>query len=397
MTGRSNCRVECDCILAYHLENHPFRDDAMRTLLTSIRTYPQRYLLICVLGVYVLTLYPYNFQQRNNVSFADGLTFKAPGTAYTLHSHEALSSLYQFSILLDLTPEFGDLPHIGHIFSSAENFYDQNFAIGQSHESLIIQFFSRDSHQYNEVTVPDVFHQRTRIRIAITFNGTTLRCFINGVKKADRMTGPMALTQWDATYPIVLGSDPNGTEQWEGSLFTVALIDRSLPVSEVQRPDLIFKKYSCIIHYNFDKRASLYIPSTGTDTDSLYVPEFYSPLRRMTLFDTFRFLGRQRLYIRDVVANIFFFLPVGFFSAMRFRQRFKKNVAILTFSVIVGLALSVSVELLQILLPSRFSSMIDVLSNTAGTGLGALLSLRFFVSRTGSGAGGTTSSTIPAS
>ena len=348
----------------------------MRTLFRSFQTHPLFYLLVCVLGIGVLTLYPFNFRQRNNAVAADGLSIMPPGTAYTLHSHEALSSLYQFTILLDVTPEVEDLNRVGRILSSAKDFSSQNFAIAQWHNSLNIQFFSRESRQFNEMTVNDVFRKGKPVSIAITFNGATLRCYLNGIKKTERRTGPMALTLWDAAYPLVVGTDPNGTMQWEGVLHTAAIFDRAFKGSELQKPALIFKRYSSIIHYDFDRRQSPLIPSTGTDTGSLYIPALYQPYDRITLFDTFHFLGRQRLYVRDIVANIIFFLPVGFFSATLFRRSFKKIISIIFLSAAIGASLSITVELLQITLPSRYSSMIDVFSNTTGTALGALGALK---------------------
>lgn len=360
------------CIIYGDFFIHSDHVETMRTLFRTFHTYSLAYLLACIAVVCVLTLFPFNFTQSNNAVFSDGLTLAVPGTAYAVHPHEALSSLYQFTILLHCTPDEGDVRGTGRIFSFARNFSDQNFAIAQYHSALNVQFFSRESRQFNEVTVDTVFKTRTPVWIAITFTGETVRCYVNGVKRDERRTGPMALTQWNAAYPLVVGTDPNGGLQWEGVIHSAAIFDRSMSKAELRKPGLIFKKYSSIIHYDFSKGHAQYLRSTGTDGDSLYVPARYQPYDRLTLFDTFRYLGKQRLYIRDIVANIFFFLPIGFFSAMLLGRSFKKIISIIVLSVIIGCVLSVSVELLQIYLPSRFSSMLDVLSNTSGAALGAL-------------------------
>jgi len=266
---------------------------------------------------------------------------------------------------------------MGRILSSAKDGWDQNFAISQWGRDLNIQFFSRSSRQFNELTVNDVFATMKPVWIAITFNGETLRCYVDGVKKAERRTGPMALTQWKAEYPLVVGTDPNGGQQWEGNLHRAAIFDRTFTRADLRRPGLIFKHYSSIIHYNFDKGHTPYVRSTGTDADSMYVPPLYTPYDRITLFDTYRLLGKQRLYVRDIIANIFFFLPVGFFSSMLFGRRLKKIFFSTLLSVIFGLLLSACVEYLQIGLPSRFSSMFDVVSNTAGAVVGAAIALWF--------------------
>ncbi len=372
-----NRPVECDAIVLYYLWSPFIHIEAMRLLFRSLLIYPLPYLLACVAGVGLLTLFPFNFRQPNNAVISDGLTLSYPGTAYAAHPHEALSSLYHFTIVLHCTPKAGEPGRIGRILSSAKDGWSQNFAITQWGRGLNIQFFSRDSRQFNEMTVENVFATRAPVWIAITFNGETLRCYVNGVKKAERHTGPMALAQWKAEYPLVVGTDPNGGLQWEGSLHRAAIFDRTFSRGDLRRPGLIFKHYSSIIHYNFDKGHTPYVRSTGTDADSMYVPPLYKPYDRITLLDTYRLLGKQRLYVRDIIANIFFFLPVGFFSAMFLGRSFKNSIAIVILSVIFGLLLSACVECLQIDLPSRFSSMFDVVSNTAGAAIGAAIALRF--------------------
>jgi hypothetical protein len=160
--------------------------------------------------------------------------------------------------------------------------------------------------------------------------------------------------------------------QWGGVVHTAAIFDRSFMRADLKTPSVMMKRFSSITRYDFDQPHALAVRSSGTDGDSLSVPARFTPYHRITLLDTFRFMGKQRPYIPDIVANIFFFLPVGFFSALVFLRKFKNILPVIAVSVAIGLALSVCVEVLQIFLPSRYSSMFDVLSNTAGTALGAL-------------------------
>lgn len=76
-------------------------------------------------------------------------------------------------------------------------------------------------------------------------------------------------------------------------------------------------------------------------------------------------------YSFDFVANIFFFIPLGFSLTYFFRIRsFRREYAIFL-SFITCLILSVMVETLQIYLPSRYTSLMDVLSNVIGGALGS--------------------------
>lgn len=75
--------------------------------------------------------------------------------------------------------------------------------------------------------------------------------------------------------------------------------------------------------------------------------------------------------LKDLLANILLFLPFGFGLACLIQRRLSGGVAlVMTLTGSVGL--SVTAEVLQILLPSRFPTLTDVLTNTIGGFLGFL-------------------------
>jgi VanZ family protein len=73
----------------------------------------------------------------------------------------------------------------------------------------------------------------------------------------------------------------------------------------------------------------------------------------------------------DFVANLLLYLPLGFFGVLAIRSRFA-----LLAVVLIGLALSTTVELAQFFDAGRVTNMSDVYLNTAGTSLGGLLAMR---------------------
>lgn len=76
---------------------------------------------------------------------------------------------------------------------------------------------------------------------------------------------------------------------------------------------------------------------------------------------------------RDVLANILLFLPLGFgLTYLTHRENRGRQLKLLVI-LILGSCLSFTVECLQIFLPTRFTSLTDVLANTIGTSLGFLL------------------------
>ena len=74
----------------------------------------------------------------------------------------------------------------------------------------------------------------------------------------------------------------------------------------------------------------------------------------------------------DAVINLLSYLPFGLLVGLMLRERFGALMSVF-FSVCAGLVLSASMEYLQMYLPSRTSSNMDLLSNGAGTLVGAIL------------------------
>jgi VanZ family protein len=72
--------------------------------------------------------------------------------------------------------------------------------------------------------------------------------------------------------------------------------------------------------------------------------------------------------VADFFLNIALYLPLGFFLRVRTGSTW--------FAVACGLVLSLSVETSQLFIPGRFTTVADLLANTAGAGLGALLGIR---------------------
>jgi len=76
----------------------------------------------------------------------------------------------------------------------------------------------------------------------------------------------------------------------------------------------------------------------------------------------------------DAALNLLSYLPFGLLVCLALRARFGA-VASVNISLLLGMALSVSMEYLQMYLPARISSNMDVLSNSAGMLIGALLAV----------------------
>ena len=73
---------------------------------------------------------------------------------------------------------------------------------------------------------------------------------------------------------------------------------------------------------------------------------------------------------QDFLANVVFFIPFGALLYC-WQATERQGISALVFVIVIGAMTSVSVEFLQLFF-SRHSSVFDVLSNSLGTGIGAL-------------------------
>lgn len=104
---------------------------------------------------------------------------------------------------------------------------------------------------------------------------------------------------------------------------------------------------------------------------STLYPFKFTALNHSLLQELFRGL-RQRSSPLDFFANIVLFAPVGFgFACALAKRRASVVTKLLTIMLICG-ALSLTIEILQIFLPSRKSSFSDIISNAVGGGVGFL-------------------------
>jgi VanZ family protein len=83
-----------------------------------------------------------------------------------------------------------------------------------------------------------------------------------------------------------------------------------------------------------------------------------------------------RYLLRDTIVNVVLYMPLGFAAHLVFRKNPLPGIGVYG-PVLFGLMLSTATKLLQLLEPSRTTSMADVAANVIGSGIGVMAGLLF--------------------
>ena len=129
-----------------------------------------------------------------------------------------------------------------------------------------------------------------------------------------------------------------------------------------------------VAHYTFDSEAKPWIRNPHGPGNHILIPpklEFNRPALIIPNSNT--------IYAYDIVINTVGFIPFGFFLTL-WMANTRKGLqrAIYLIPLAAGFWISLSIELLQIYLPARSSSMMDLVCNTLGTGIGVVAAFYFF-------------------
>ena len=184
----------------------------------------------------------------------------------------------------------------------------------------------------------------------------------------------------DFSGELVIGTSPVMWATWAGRIRGLAVYDQELTPPQVSSHCKIWTQTGTMktlepgtmALYEFDERAGSVVHNRIIGGPDLEIPRSfeipYEPLLQAP-WNEFAF---SRSYLRDAAVNLVGFMPFGFFFCAYYSSIWRNRRATLV-TVVLGGLVSLGVEILQKYLPVRDSSMTDVITNTSGTALGAVL------------------------
>jgi VanZ family protein len=180
---------------------------------------------------------------------------------------------------------------------------------------------------------------------------------------------------------IVLGTSPVGYRPWTGEVRGLAIYSKELTAAEVSRDYAGWTAVGAahppnldvaLARYPFNERTGREIHSSVPTAPTLEIPVSFNVPHKAMLKSAVKEYDPNRLYVKDILANIAGFVPLGAIFGVYFSLQRSRVQAILN-STLVGAFLSFAIEILQAYIPRRFSGTTDIITNTLGALLGAAI------------------------
>ena len=356
-------------------------------------------------GLLTVGLWPFAFRPPNRVGWLKkpaGLSFQPDGIAYDPEPADwSAGGLpdQPASFTMELWLEPGQVPpaDVFDILSVDDGGFPSGIILCQWKQYLLLRICDRADHRgFREVGPGGVLAGQTPRFMTFTVSpagttfysdGTVLKHFPGFTVPDSRLHGR-----------LILGNAAEGKHPWAGNLFGLAIFNRALDASEIAEHYALWSSHQAeqlaadsglAALYRFDEGNGQWVNDLSANRRRLLIPERYRVLHKRVLeLDP---IGKSDL--DDIAVNILGFLPFGFIG-YSYRRLAKPDGRgwNLVWAVCAGATISLAIELTQVWLPNRSSSINDLFTNTLGTFLGALLARKM---QSGTTPAGNTSQTGP--
>jgi hypothetical protein len=314
------------------------------------------------------------------LSNGDGLHFGKYGVMLgpEAPNSSALRDGAACSVEIWLQPDHGDTGGTVLAFYARES-HSVPFSVHQSIDDLLFQRVTVDQRRRvsTKLYIEHAFRKSQQLFVTITSNAQGATVYVNGVLV--RTSPRFGLSSKDLTGQLVVGNHPMVENGWQGQLRGLAIYDRELTSAQVMQhynawttnQNAEIGNEGPVALYLLNERRGDVVHSQMNSGRDLRIPERFVVLQPPFLklpWDEFR---PSLDYCTDLLINIGGFVPLGFFFCAYFTSVRRLNRAVLI-TIVLGGVVSFTIEVLQSFLPTRDSGITDIITNTLGTGIGAM-------------------------
>jgi hypothetical protein len=353
-------------------------------------------LLLVIALILFFGFIPHSFFYRNQVKWStnpDGLLFFGRGIAYSLRPflifQDDRSNPEGFS--LEIALKSSGLPGLhllGILAFYSPDFPEFSILLAQWHADLIIRrggkSFNSGDKAFEELEGQNAFTQGTRVVVTlVSDNSNGTKIYRNGIKIKEYPQVSINSRKQPTAAHLVLGNSPDGTHPWIGAFYGLAVYAQSLTPERVFKNFKLWESQSIPTLKQIEGLKALYLFNQGKGAlvenlaDSqgfLHIPPRFTVLQKKILAPIRDDFEWTLSYFGDVLINVLGFVPFGLFLSAFLSSRFPaKKIRLSILVIAMGGLLSLGIELAQVLIPARFSSMTDLIGNILGTAIGGMI------------------------
>jgi hypothetical protein len=327
---------------------------------------------------------------RNDVSWVSqgsGLVFGKHGTVVSASPLGPVGPPADQSCGLEIWLQSNRSPSSGVVLS----FYQPgnkaiSFLLRQFQNGLVLDRGDQTSlPNKDSIYVGSVFRDSEPAFVAISSGPAGTVVYVDG--KLVRRAPTFVLSSQDLTGQLIVGGRPFTAYSWSGDLKGLAIYYRELVAGDVSQdfagwtngndsnPD---KTRGMAARYLFDEREGRVAHNQLDSATNLLIPERFFVFQEKFLEAAWDEFSPGWHYWKDVAINIAGFVPLGFFFYAYLSLIWRRKMKWATWlTIVLGFAVSLTIEVWQAFLPTRDSGMTDLITNTLGTAIGVLLCSKF--------------------
>jgi len=349
----------------------------------SIVPRQERFLFLACLAIFagllIAGLWPFQFRPANNVHWIDGqagLRFDRYGIAYgqapLFTPGGLLDFVKPFTIQLELLPRDEPSYYLPRILSLYDAGGRELFILGQWKSALNLSILERQRAYYLEYRETELgnFRKGAKRSIILSWGTTGLTVYAEGKPVFGRPGFGFSLLpeNRDPAW-LLLGNSPSGESPWRGDLLSLSFYAGALSPKEIATPGV-----DPLVRYLFSEGSGTVSRGGGDPHYDLFIPPVFRAPVRHVLTPPWKVQEYDLSFWVDVGVNILGFVPFGFtMSAWLRGASGRKYLPVAVLVALAGAGISLLIELLQVYLPTRDSSLTDFMNNTLGAYLGAWL------------------------
>lgn len=330
--------------------------------------------------IFVAGLWPFNFVPKNRIRWLPagaGLAFDRYGQVYSvapISSPNRSDGAAEATIELVFTPS-----QSYHTASTVLAFVNQgevSFAIGQSLTNLFLQgsFINGKGKRAARLWIDGACGHAEELFVIVTLDTRHADVYLDGQLAT---SFPVSIQADNLSGRLLVGHNVKDGGPWSGSVARLAIFEGTLDAAGISRR---YEQWTRTRHldmdvnhggvaYDFVTPAGDFVSNVVETGPALIVPKTFR-LLKPTVLEWPEHLNLSAVV--DAVVNIAGFVPFGLGTCLCLRLSTGWSISrCVAMTILAGVSVSLVIELLQVFLPTRDSSLVDVVTNILGTAIGA--------------------------